>query len=367
MTTTQFTTLITTFLLLLATTTVHCSELELVADLGWGNRPTGVAVSTTERIFISFPRWFANHSAPTCAEWKNGKLVPYPNQYLNSWNGSTDTNDKFINVQSVFIDHFDRLWILDTGAAFLGNVSAGKGAAKLIRMNLTTNQIEKVYPLDEIVSPHSYINDVRISVDGTHAFLTDSNLGGLRHLDLVTGKGQVYLADHPSTHSEPGFITSVEGQPMILVTGTPAAYQSDGIAVIENHVYYHACTGRTLYRIDQALLIDPSTSDQERAAGVETVSLSGVPDGMVLAGNEKLEGTLYMTAVEKDGVDYMNMKDKRVLPLLSDELLQWPDSMSVAVNGSYLYVTASQVNCAPFILNARARRNTFQLYRIAIE
>ena len=366
MTTTQFTTLITTFLLLLATTTVHCSELELVADLGWGNRPTGVAVSTTERIFISFPRWFANHSAPTCAEWKNDKLVPYPNQYLNSWNGSTDTNDKFINVQSVFIDHFDRLWILDTGAAFLGNVSAGKGAAKLIRMNLTTNQIEKVYPL-EIVSPHSYINDVRISVDGTHAFLTDSNLGGLRHLDLVTGKGQVYLADHPSTHSEPGFITSVEGQPMILVTGTPAAYQSDGIAVIENHVYYHACTGRTLYRIDQALLIDPSTSDQERAAGVETVSLSGVPDGMVLAGNEKLEGTLYMTAVEKDGVDYMNMKDKRVLPLISDELLQWPDSMSVAVNGSYLYVTASQVNCAPFILNARARRNTFQLYRIAIE
>jgi hypothetical protein len=351
---------------LLLATRVHGAELEMVADFGWGARPTGVAVTTTDRIFVSFPRWFANHTAPTCAEVVNGKLVPFPSSYYNSWNSSADSNDKFINIQSVFVDHFDRLWVLDVGAAFLGNVTAGKGAAKLILVDLGTNKIQKVYPLDEIVSPNSYINDVRISVDGNHAFLTDSNLGGLRHLDLVTGKGQVHLANHPSTHSEPGFVTSVEGQPMILISGTPAAYQSDGIAVVENYVYYHACTGRTLYRIEQQLLIDPSLSDKERAAGVEVVSLSGVPDGMVLAGNDKLEGTLYMTAVEKDGIDYLT-SGNRVLPLISDELLQWPDSMSVAVNSSKLYVTASQVNYAPFILHARSRRNTYQLYQVTIK
>ena len=72
-----------------------------------------------------------------------------------------------------------------------------------------------------------------------------------------------------------------------------------------------------------------------------------------------------MTAVEKDGVDYLSTDGlDRVLPFVSDSLLQWPDSL--AANSKYLYITASQVNAAPFILDARPRRNTYQLYRVKL-
>jgi sugar lactone lactonase YvrE len=358
-----------------------------VADFGWGNQPTGVAVApgkTTQdqRVFVCFPRWFANHSAPTAAEVHVDKatgkttLSPYPSAAWNAWTPNStaaETRAQLVNVQSVFTDHLGRLWVLDTGSAFLGNVT-NDGGPKLLRVDLETDAVVRVYNLSDLTLPTSYLNDVRISVDGKHAFLTDSNMGGLRHLDLETGRGRVLLAEHPSTHSEVGFVTSVEGKSMIMITGAPAAFQSDGIAVIEDYVYYHACTGRTLYRIQQDFLIDPAYTVAQVEAAVEVVSVSGVPDGMLLVGNDKLEGTLFMTAVQKDGIDLMfpgSGGDNAVLPFVSDQILQWPDSLSAPVvtgpdEEYFLYVTASQVDKAPFIQGARARRNTYGLYKVAL-
>ena len=138
------------------------------------------------------------------------------------------------------------------------------------------------------------------------------------------------------------------------------------------YVYYHAVTARTLYRIRASLLTDPRKSKAEVEAGVEAVCQSGIPDGFVVAGDDKLRGTLYMTALEKNGVDYLsNDGHSRVLPFVSDPLLQWPDSMSVPVirnpsGDNYLYVTASQVNSAPFIKDAKPMRNAFALYRVKL-
>jgi DNA-binding beta-propeller fold protein YncE len=116
---------------------------------------------------------------------------------------------------------------------------------------MENDNVERVYDLDDIAETTSYLNDVRISADGNHAFITDSNMGGIRVVDLISGAGRVLLEDDPSTHAEPGFVTSVEGQPMLLANDKPAAFASDGIAVLNGYVYYHACTGRTLYRIKE--------------------------------------------------------------------------------------------------------------------
>jgi DNA-binding beta-propeller fold protein YncE len=348
-------------------------KLTQIADFGWGNRPTGVAVSSTKssdgspRIFVTFPRWFANHSAPTVAEVIDYNTIKaYPNASWNSWSPtSTNPSQQFVNAQSAFIDHMDRLWVLDVGAAFLGNVT--KKGPKLVLIDMENDNVERIYDLDDIAEITSYLNDVRISEDGNHAFITDSNMGGIRVVDLTTGQGRILLEDDPSTHAEPGFVTSVEGQPMLLANDKPAAFASDGIAVLNGYVYYHACTGRTLYRIKESLLTDITKTKKEVQAGIETVGLSGVPDGLVTAGDASLKGTLYMTAIEKDGVDYLDPSN-RVLPFVSNDVLQWPDSLSVPVlstNGepNYIYITCSQVNTAPIIKNAKPRRNTYGLYR----
>jgi len=348
-------------------------QLQEFASFGWGNQPTGVAASSTGRVFVNFPRWFPNHTAPSVAEVVNGKMVPYPNAELNSWSKGDDPSQKFVCVQSVFVDHFDRLFVLDPAAAFLGNVT---GFAKLMHINLTTNEVVRTYNIPPSVAPwHAYVNDVRISEDGMTAFLSDSNLGGIDIIDLASGEARRVLADHPSTHAEKGVVTSVEGKLMYMGPNLPATFQSDGIAVIHNggteYLYYHAVTAYTLYRLPVKALRNRSLTDDDLAASIETVAASGIHDGMLASSvHKKPTAALFMTAIEKDGVDYMCMGSEvaEVLPLVSDSRLQWPDSMAInVVDGkTYLYVTSSQVNTAPFILNAHPRRNPYAMYRVQL-
>lgn len=357
---------------LAAATLSSALVLEEFASFGWGNQPTGVAASSSGRVFVNFPRWFKNHTAPSVAEVVDGQMVPYPDKQWNSWKEGKDPSSMFVCVQSVFVDHMDRLWVLDPAAAFLGNVS---GSAKLIHINLTTNQVVRSYELPSTVAPwHAYVNDVRISEDGRYAFLSDSNLGGIDILDLETGSARRLLSDHPSTHAEPGVVTSVEGKLMYMGPGVAATFQSDGIAVLHDgateYLYYHAVTAYTLYRLPVRSLVNTSLSDEQLSSMIETVAASGIHDGM-LASTVRRNGhaALFMTAIEKDGIDFMCIGGAtEVLPLVADSRLQWPDSMAInAVNGkSYLYVTASQVNTSPFILGANPRRNPYAMYRIQL-
>ena len=359
--------------LCIAAAAVSAGDIEEVATFGWGNEPTGVAVSTSGRVFVNFPRWFQNHSAPSVAEIVNGKMVPYPNAEWNSWAPGDDTKSKFVCVQSVFIDHADTLWILDPAAAFLGNATG----PKLLKVDLATDTVSDVIHFAEDVAPtHSYLNDVRVTADRKFGFLSDSNLGGLKVVDLAAGTARAVLQDHPSTHAEANVEVIVEGQSMYLAhNGQPATFQSDGIAVLNvggvEYLYYHAVTAVTFYRVPTALLTDASKTPAEVAAGVEAVAQSGFHDGLVVAADASLKGVLYLTALEKDGVDRLSVDgEHRILPFVVDELLQWPDSMSVPLlrkgADNWLYVTASQVNFLPIIKDAKPRRNVYGLYRAKI-
>ena len=55
---------------------------------------------------------------------------------------------------------------------------------------------------------------------------------------------------------------------------------------IENTLYYHAVTARSLYKINIELLTDSTKTEEEVESGVTFVCYSGMPDGMVLAGDE---------------------------------------------------------------------------------
>ena len=72
------------------------------------------------------------------------------------------------------------------GAAYLANITTG--APRLYHVDMKTDKVVRTYSFDLEAAPHhSYLNDVRISTDGRTAFLTDSNTGGLRVLDLESG------------------------------------------------------------------------------------------------------------------------------------------------------------------------------------
>lgn len=357
-------------------------QVETVKELG-DNMPTGVAVTSSGRKFLCFPRWFQDqpkyqkaefHVAELVGEGDASELVDFPNKAWNSWKPGAAIDGAFVNVQSVFADHLDRLWILDVGAAYLGNVT--KGAPRLHLVDLGANAIKKTCSFDEDAAPvNSYINDVRISTDGKTAYITNSNNGGLVVVDLATCGTRRVLADHPSTHAEPGVVLHVEGQPLYTAgtNGSAVAFQSDGLAVVNGYVWYHAVTAHTLWRVKESVLNDPSNDDAAIAAALENMGGGSSPDGMIAAADASLQGRLYLTAVEKDGIDWYDEKRGALMPLVVDARLQWPDSASVPVMGgsadggkTYLYVTASQVNTLPFVDGNKPRYQPYGLYRVAL-
>src|SRR6478672_9253119 len=90
--------------------------------------PTGVTVSRTGRIFLTFPRW-GDPVEMNVGELKDGQVVPFPNA---EWN-KLDTNrpaECLLTVQSAVVDPLDRLWLCDTGTVGMGPVLPG--GAKMI-------------------------------------------------------------------------------------------------------------------------------------------------------------------------------------------------------------------------------------------
>lgn len=166
----------------------------------------------------------------------NNTETPFPSAEINSPPGgaidystypatSKGLSDYLIGVQSVVIDSFDRLWILDTGRAALENgtlTTAKFGGPKLIGVDLTNNTIFQTILFPSTVAyADSYLNDVRfdlrpsVSAAGHGvAYITDSSSegrNGIVIVDLGTGESWRHLENIPQVRPEGGFFVSVWG------------------------------------------------------------------------------------------------------------------------------------------------------------
>ena len=122
-----------------------------VAD--FSDQVTGVAVSRQGRIFVSFPRWGKEPFTSVAELLPGGVLRPYPD---DAWNSDTSApgagpGNRFICVQSVFVDAADFLWIVTLASpSFKGVVPGG---AKLVQVDLATNHVRRVVHFDDKVAP----------------------------------------------------------------------------------------------------------------------------------------------------------------------------------------------------------------------
>lgn len=163
--------------------------LETVATFD-GPMPTGVTVSHSGRMFVSFPKWGDDVKA-TVAEVCDGECVPFPHQASNSPSDHHDA-DAFVSVQSVVVDPFDRLWVLDTGSPEFRRTEVG--GPKLVCVDLSTDTvIQTIVPPREVALEATYLNDIRFDLrrgEAGMAFITDSSDGGANGIivvDLASG------------------------------------------------------------------------------------------------------------------------------------------------------------------------------------
>jgi sugar lactone lactonase YvrE len=321
---------------------------------------TGVAVSKTGRVFVNFPRW-VDEPTPSVGEVAaDGALTPYPDAAWNSWQKDKgDAKKQFVCVQSVFVDDTDTLWILDPAApGFQGPVPGGP---KLVKVSLASNKVERVYSFDAKAAPqNSYLNDVRIA--SGHAFMTDSGLGAIVVLNLATGAARRLLDKHPSTKAEAGVDPVIAGKPWRGADGKTPQVNSDGIALDpkREHLYYQALTGKTLYRVPVAALLDAKLSAEALGAKVERVATTQPSDGIEF----DAQGNLYLTALEESAIKALRPDGKLDVVARSPEY-EWPDSIAIPPSGE-LYFTTSQIHLMPGFNGGKdMRKPPYRVYRLS--
>ncbi|MBK1881939.1 hypothetical protein JIN85_05905 [Luteolibacter pohnpeiensis] len=320
------------------------SELIEVASFG-KNQPIGLTVSPqSNRVFVSFP-----HREPFLyglTEIIDGKRVPFPDESWNQFDRD-DPKEHFVNVQDLYADRENNLWVLDSApagnASIFGGSKAKEGQFKLIRIDLTKNQVADIYQFDDLPKAQSGLNDVRI--DHTHqlAYLSDPAMKAIVVLDLKTGKSRVVLKNDPSTVAEPGFILKIEDREMRNASGHPFTSNVNGIALTQDDrfFYFHAINRKDLFRIETRYLADPEIRPEVLSEKVEHVAQTGPCHGMIA----DAAGNIYLTNSPDHAIDYLTPSGE-LKTLVTDERLSWPDSLGIGSDG-FLYLSASQLNRLP--------------------
>jgi sugar lactone lactonase YvrE len=322
---------------------------------------TGITVSKTGRTFVNFPFWSDGHTTSVAELDAEGRAVPFPNEPWNAKEG--DPAKRWVCVQSVVVDDSDALWVLDTGSPRMEGVI--EGGAKLVRIDLKSNAVTRTIPFPAEVAPKmSYLNDVRFDHGSRHAFLTESGLGALIVVDLETGKARRVLANHFSTKAEPVDL-EVDGVKLIdPKTGKAPAIHADGIAldISRKTLYFHALTGRGLYKVSTEDLLNEQLSEQDMGAKVAKIAETPKADGM-LGGPG---GVIYLTAIEENAIYRFDPATGSRELVVKDDLLQWPDTMAWGP-GRMLYVTTSQIHRMPKYNGGESRQVApFRVLRLAV-
>ncbi|MCU1232374.1 MAG: hypothetical protein JWP63_341 [Candidatus Solibacter sp.] len=313
---------------------------------------TGVTVSKTGRMFVNFPRWSDYYLNAVVEVMKDGSTKPYPDEYWNRWGKGLDTAAKqFVCVQSVVADDQDALWVVDPAGPM--TITVVPGGAKLVKIDLATNKVARVYSFgSDVIKPNSYLNDVRVDTKRNFAYMTDSGAGGLVAVELQSGKAHRALDNHPSVMAEPNITIAVNGKPVLGPDGKTPQFKSDGIALSHdgNYLYYQALAGATIYRIATSLLRDERATPDALARGVEKVAKTFPADGLWMDAEDRL----YLSNLNANSVSRL-LKNGKVETLVSDPRLLWPDTFSQGPDGA-IYITASHINDSPQFNQGKSTR-----------
>ncbi len=138
-------------------------RLTLVAR--FDHQATGVAVVADGRRFVNFPRWTDDAPISVAEVLPGGGLRPYPDAKWNSWRNAKanelPVGDYFVCVQSIVPDGQGHLWVVDPGAPV--NDKVLDGAAKLVRIDLSSNTVSRVIPVPpDVALQGTYLNDSHI-------------------------------------------------------------------------------------------------------------------------------------------------------------------------------------------------------------
>jgi sugar lactone lactonase YvrE len=322
-------------------------DLEAVAEFKEA-QVTGVTVSESGRLFANFPRWRDNVPYSVVEIFPDGTHRPYPDESWNAWDGKPQKNT-FTCVQSVFA-HENSLYVLDPSSPKMKGVL---GEAKLYEFDLKSNKLKKTWFFNSEVAPEkSYLNDLRIDEKNRNIYITDSGIGGIVVLDLVTGKARRLLDNHPSTKAE-NVILTVDNKEVAKQMNV------DGLALSpDNKLYYHALSGYTLYRVPASALNRTVKNETQLVKAIENLGETPAPDGMIF----DKKGNLYMGDLERNAISYRTPEGELKI-LIQDERIKWPDTFTIDKSNNLIF-TDSLLHDAQ--VGEPVEGMTFKIYKVSL-
>ena len=332
--------------------------LETVAEFG-KHQPIGLGVSQTNRLFVTFPKNPESYDYGL-AEIIAGQRRPYPTAEWNQWD-SLNPQNRFINVQALFVDQANALWVLDP-ASPAGQRAIPEGI-KLLKINLQTNQVEKIYRFEDLPRERTGLNDVQVDSRRQMAYLSDPGRAAIVVLDLTSGKSRTVLEGNKSTKADPNFVLTIDGNEVRDSRGNPFRSNVNGIALTHDfrYLYFRPITQTKLFRIETTYLTNPALTPAEIASHVELIGETGVSHGMIADES----GNVYLTDSPDKAIRYYT-PDRQLKTLVQDNRLLWPDSFGIGSDG-YLYVTAAQIHRTKRYNNGQDKVGyPFRLYRVKL-
>ena len=307
--------------LFLASPLYGADRVETVAVFK-GQQVTGVSVSATGRVFVSFPRWRKNLTLSMAEVLSDGSHRPYPDREQNSWRMEEDPDDRFISVQSVLAAQ-GRLFALDTGNPMFAGVLH---APRVHVYDLEKNLLVDTYVFSEhVYERESYLNDLRIDERANRMYLTDSGVGAVVVVDLEERAFRRYHHRSEFTRADRDGLT-IDGRKWTFPV------HSDGIALDRQNriLYIHSLTGSFLH----GFRLDELAREQPPFFTLRTPS----PDGMILDDR----GRLYFADLENHAILYLEPDRETIRVLVEGDRVRWADTFSL--HDGYLYYTNSRIH-----------------------
>ncbi len=332
--------------------------------------PVGIAVTSTGRRFVSYPRW-EDPLAFTLAELKNGREVPYPSAGAIQRGNKSGTRSNMVSLQGILVDPQDRLWALDTGTVNMKPVQPF--VPKLICIDTRTNRFVRTYTFPAtVVPPGGYLNDLRIDLrrgEKGIVYITDSGKQpGLVMVDIASGKSWRRMSTHVSVKPESGFVGFVEGRALFKRPKPGIAQHiaigSDGIAISPDgaRLYYTPLAGRRLYSVATQALADPNATDEQVRGTFTDHGEKGTADGM----KTDAKGRIYITNWEHNAIT-RRLPSGLYEAVVHDPRLLWPDTLDIS-RDNYLYILSNQLHRQGGYNEGKDRREKpYLLTRIKID
>ena len=244
-----------------------------------------------------------------------------------------------MRVNALRIGPEGALWVVDTGAPGIGNPKLPHGP-KIVKVDLATGQVARVYDLDTATNAKSFVDDIRFH--GPLAYITDAGAPGVIILDLASGAIRRVLDDDPSATAQ----RPMTGDDHVMhgPDGKPIRIHADQLEVSpDGKFFFYQPASGPMSRIATRYLDDPKIDAKQLAKHVTTFAKTPSTGGTAI----DADGTIYVSdvdhhrilAIKADGSKSIVVEDKRLL---------WVDAMWIDDAG-YLYMPAAQLDrMAPF-------------------